>query len=145
MTDPGAVAVVRRVLPAIPAVVFDEWLDPGALADWMCPRPARCLAVSVNPRIGGEIRFDIEDSGVRFVVHGHFRTLDRPRRIAFTWSCTTWPDPTVESVVTVTLEPDGAEDTLMTIEHALLPPGQAHRHMAGWRAVADQLAAALTR
>jgi uncharacterized protein YndB with AHSA1/START domain len=138
-------AVVRRVLPAVPDVVFDEWLKPEALADWMCPRPARCLAVSVRPWVGGEIRFDIEDSGVRFVVHGRFRTLDRPHRLEFTWSCSTWPDPTVRSVVTVTLEPEGAACTLMTIEHTLLPPGTAERHAAGWRAIAEQFAAALSR
>jgi hypothetical protein len=33
-------AVVRRLLPAPPEVVDDGWLDPAALADWMCPRPA---------------------------------------------------------------------------------------------------------
>ena len=35
------VAVVRRVLPAPPDVVFDEWLDPAAMTEWMCPRQAR--------------------------------------------------------------------------------------------------------
>ena len=35
MTGPR-VAVVRRVLPAPPAVVFDEWLDPVGMTEWMC-------------------------------------------------------------------------------------------------------------
>src|SRR5215813_5682208 len=37
---PAPTAVVRRVLPAAPDVVYDEWLDPDALADWMCRRTA---------------------------------------------------------------------------------------------------------
>src|SRR6266852_1609835 len=42
MTDvPAATAVVRRLLPAAPELVYDEWLDPEALREWMCPRPAR--------------------------------------------------------------------------------------------------------
>ena len=46
MTGPR-VAVVRRVLPAPPHVVFDEWLDPAGMTEWMCPRPAR--AVKTQP------------------------------------------------------------------------------------------------
>ena len=143
MTGTAPVAVVRRWLPAPPRVVYDEWLDPDALAEWMCPQPARCLHVEVDPTVGGAVRFDIEDSGAQFSVTGRFVTLDPPRRLAFTWSCSTWPDPTVRSVVTVTIEQDGADASIMTIEHALLPPALVAQHADGWAAVAGQLEAAL--
>ncbi len=138
-------AVVRQRLPAPPAAVYDEWTDPDALAEWMCPRPARCLSVTADPRIGGALRFEIEDAGVTFLVSGNFLTLDRPRRLSFTWSCSTWPDPTVQSVVTVTIEPDGADASVLTIEHALLPSGLAEQHMRGWALIAGQLARAVSR
>jgi uncharacterized protein YndB with AHSA1/START domain len=32
------VVVVRRVLPAAPDIVYDEWLDPVGMIEWMCPR-----------------------------------------------------------------------------------------------------------
>ena len=46
MTDPATgpgvqAAAVRRVLPAVPDVVYGEWTEAAALSDWMCPRPAR--------------------------------------------------------------------------------------------------------
>jgi len=138
-----AVAVVQRPLPAPPEVVFDEWLDPSALSEWMCPRPARCLNVETQPWVGGRVRFDIEDSGSVFFVTGRYLTIDRPRRLAFTWSCSTWADPRVESVVTVTLKPHGDRQTLMIIEHALLPPEVVERHAHGWTLIAGQLDAAL--
>jgi uncharacterized protein YndB with AHSA1/START domain len=144
VTEAGpAVAVVQRPLPASPEVVFDEWLDPGALSEWMCPRPARCLNVETEPWVGGRVRFDIEDSGSVFFVTGRYLTIDRPSRLAFTWSCSTWADPAVESVVTVTLQPHGDRQTLMTIEHALLPPEVVERHAQGWILIAGQLDAAL--
>jgi uncharacterized protein YndB with AHSA1/START domain len=139
----AVVAEVRRRLPASPEAVFDEWLDPGALSEWMCPRPARCLKVETQPWVGGRVRFDIEDSGRVFFVTGRYLTIDRPRRLAFTWSCSTWADPAVESVVTVTLRPHGDRQTLMTIEHALLPPEVVERHAHGWILIAGQLDAAL--
>ena len=144
MTQDGArVAVVRRLLPASPDVVYDEWLDPGALSDWMCPRPARCRHVESEPRVGGRLRIDIEDGGTEFWVSGQYLVLDRPRRLSFSWCCSTWPDPGIASVVNVLLEPRGNEQTLMTIEHSYLPPGLVEQHARGWTAIAAQLAAAL--
>jgi uncharacterized protein YndB with AHSA1/START domain len=133
-------AVVRQRLPAPPEVVYEEWTDPAKLAGWMCPRPARCLDAAADPQIGGVVRFDIEEAGQRFRVSGNYLTLDRPHRVAFTWSCSTWPDPTVQSVVTVTIEPDGDGASVMTIEHQLLPPALVPQHAAGWTAIARQLA-----
>ena len=144
MTEgPARAAVVRRLLPAPPDVVYDEWLDPGALADWMCPRPARCRNIESEPRLGGQLRIDIEDGGTEFWVSGEYLVLDPPRRLSFSWSCSTWPDPSLQSVVNVLLEPHDGGQTLMTIEHTLLPPGLAGQHQRGWAAIADQLAGEL--
>lgn len=133
-------AHVERLLPAAAAVVYDEWLDPDALSDWMCPRPARAIHIELDPTVGGRLRMDIEEDGVRFAVTGSYVELDRPRRLSFTWSCSTWPDPSVESLVTVTLEPRGDDQTFMTIHHALLPPHLIDQHRSGWVCIAEQLA-----
>jgi uncharacterized protein YndB with AHSA1/START domain len=132
------------MLPAAPTEVYDEWLDPDALADWMCPRPARATRITLDPKPGGRLRIDIIEEGVQFVVTGRYIELDRPRRLSFTWSCSTWPDPDVESLVTVTLEPAGDNETFMTIRHALLPPNLVDQHRSGWASIAEQLAAELT-
>jgi uncharacterized protein YndB with AHSA1/START domain len=146
VSNPDApAAVVRQRLPAPPDVVYQEWTNAGKLAEWMCPRPARCLNVEADPRIGGTVGFDIEDAGQVFRVSGNYLTLDRPHRVAFTWSCSTWPDPTIQTLVTVTIDPDGAESSIMTIEHTLLPPGLIQQHANGWGTIAIQLQAALAR
>jgi uncharacterized protein YndB with AHSA1/START domain len=144
MTDAKTpTTLVARLLPAAPAVIYDEWLDPEALSDWMCPRPARATNIDLEPTVGGRLRIDIEEQGVRFVVTGRYVELDRPRRLSFTWSCSTWPNPNVESLVTVTLEPRGDNETFMTIHHALLPPDLVQQHQSGWARIAEQLGAEL--
>jgi len=146
VTRPGeTAAIVRQRLPAPPDVVYQEWTDPGKLAEWMCPRPARCLNVEADPRIGGTLAFDIEDAGQVFRVSGNYLTLERPHRLAFSWSCSTWPDPTIQTIVTVTIDPDGAEASIMTIEHTLLPPALIQQHAHGWAAIALQLEDALAQ
>ena len=134
---------VQRVMPAVPDVVFDQWLDPESLEEWMCPRPVRVLEVAVEPRIGGTVRFDIDDSGTRVLITGQFLTIDRPNVLRFTWSMSNWPDPTVASVVNVSFEPVGDDETLMSIEHSLLPPEEFENYDDGWTLTFDQLAAVL--
>jgi uncharacterized protein YndB with AHSA1/START domain len=138
-------AVVRRVMPARPERVYDEWLDPDALVEWMCPRPAFATAISLDAKVGGAVRIDIDDLGTLMTVSGRYLELRRPERIRFTWHCTTWPPEYAESVVTVTFEPHGGEETLMTISHERLAAPLVDQHHRGWLAIAAQLESALRR
>jgi uncharacterized protein YndB with AHSA1/START domain len=140
----GAATVrVQRVMPAVPDVVFDEWLDRESLQEWMCPRPVRVLHVTVDPRVGGLVRFDVDDEGTRVLITGQFMTIDRPRLLRFTWSNSNWSNPTLESVVNVAFEAVGEDETLMSIEHSLLPPEEFENFHSGWTLTVDQLAAVL--
>lgn len=136
---------VRRIMPAPPEVVFDQWLDPESLMEWMCPRPVHAVAVTVEARVGGQLHFDLDDSGTPTTMTGRFLEIDRPHRLRFTWSISTWRNPTVESVVAVDFEPVGASQTLMLIEHSLLPPDVVDDHQTGWAQTFDQLAEFLNR
>ncbi|BBZ34329.1 SRPBCC family protein [Mycolicibacterium confluentis] len=142
MTDAATVRV-RRVMPAEPEVVFDQWLDPESLADWMCPRPVFCVAVAVEPRVGGGVRFDLDDSGKSVLIVGQFLAIDRPRLLRFTWSNSNWADPTVVSIVEVTFSPVADGQTLMAIEHTLLPPEEYESFHSGWELTFEQLAGVL--
>jgi uncharacterized protein YndB with AHSA1/START domain len=137
------VVTVRRVLPAPPDIVYDEWIDPVGMLEWMCPRPARAVKISLEPSVGGPLRIDIEDSGSSLYVTGTFVELDRPRRLRFTWSCSDWADPSVQSLVTVTLAAHGVDETMMTIEHEQLPPEEVDSHQRGWGTIAVQLGEAI--
>jgi uncharacterized protein YndB with AHSA1/START domain len=146
MTAADEVAVVVNcVLPATPDVVYDEWLDPDSLRDWMCPRPARAVNVEVDPRVGGRLRIDIEESGVEFFVAGRFLVLDRPHRLVFSWTCSTWPEPSLDTTVTVTLDAIGEDETRMTIRHEALPENLRPDHRNGWGLIAQQLEQKLRR
>jgi uncharacterized protein YndB with AHSA1/START domain len=134
---------VQRVMPATPDVVLDQWLDPESLAEWMCPRPVRVLDITVEPHVGGTVRFDVDDSGTRVLISGRFLAIEPPHLLRFTWTNSNWPDPTRVSIVNVAFEPFGEDETLMSIEHSLLPPEEFESFDNGWTLTADQLAAVL--
>jgi uncharacterized protein YndB with AHSA1/START domain len=136
---------VQRVMPAAPEVVFEQWLDPESLAEWMCPRPVHVVAVTVEPRLGGNVRFDVDNSGTRVLIAGRILAIDRPHLLRLTWSASDWPDPTAASVVSVAFVPFGDDQTLMSIEHSLLPPAEFDNYDNGWALTCDQLAALLHR
>ena len=130
-------AIVRRVLSAPPDVVYDEWLDPEALAAFICPHPATPGPIACDPRVGGQL--SIVMVGVSRVVRitGQYLELERPKRLRFTWNSDLGGG--FDSVVTVTLEPHGEDQTLMTIDHAQLPPAWSPDHERGWSRIAEQL------
>jgi uncharacterized protein YndB with AHSA1/START domain len=139
VTGPPAAAIIERLLPAPAEVVFAEWTDPAALGEWMCPRPAVATNVTVELRVGGRLRFDIDDGADGFFVVGEYVTIDPPTRLAFTWWCSTWPIDAPTSLVTVSLAPRANETTLMTIRHEQLAEDLLERHEVGWAAIAEQL------
>ncbi len=130
-------AVVQRVLPAPPHVVYDEWLDTDALAEFMCPAPARATTIECEPRIGGRLLIVMVDADAVIQVTGEYLELDRPRRLKFSWKSDHHGG--FDSVVTVSLEPYGREQTLMTIDHAL-PRHLVDDHQKGWNQIAERLA-----
>jgi uncharacterized protein YndB with AHSA1/START domain len=136
---------VQRIMPATPEVVFDQWLDPESLADWMCPRPDRCVAITVEPRIGGAVRFDVDHDGTSVLISGQFLAVERPKLLRFTWSNSNWADPTAVSIVNVNFEPAGDDETLMSIEHSLLPSSEFDSFHNGWILTGEQLATVLRR
>jgi uncharacterized protein YndB with AHSA1/START domain len=138
MAEDQATAVARRVLPAPPDVVYDAWLDAEGMLDWMCPRPARPTKIELEPRPGGGLCLDIDFLGFLLQSTGTYLELDRPHRISFTWRSSVWNESDGESVVTVTFEPHGDGQTLMTIRHTL-PAGMAENYEQGWTRIAGQL------
>ena len=67
------------------------------------------------------------------MIEGEYLALERPHRLTFSWR-PQWREP--ESVVTVSFEPRGEGETLMTIVHSQLPRASVHDYQSGWGSVA---------
>jgi uncharacterized protein YndB with AHSA1/START domain len=131
-----AAVVVERRLAAPPDTVFDAWLDPEGLGQWLFRTLAGELArVEVDPRVGGRFRVDERRNGQIAEHHGEYVALDRPRRLAFDF----WTSFSAERTrVTIDIAPaDGG--ALLTLTHEGVWPDWADKTRMGWTMILEGL------
>ena len=133
----SAAVVVRRTIAAPAEDIFDAWLDPEALAEWMRPGTIRSTVATVEPRVGGRYHIVMKgDSGTVTPHSGVYRVIDRPRKLVFTWqSPHTGPD---ETLVTVDFRKAG-KGTEVIVTHEKLPEEARAAHTRGWTSGLEHL------
>jgi uncharacterized protein YndB with AHSA1/START domain len=131
----GQVEIRRRLAVPI-GEVFRWWTEPDRLEEWMSPFGT--VDAEVDLRVGGALRI-VMKSGDTIIEHvGQYIEIARPKRLVFTWrSPFTGPE---DSVVTLELEPDGDDATLLRLVHSGLPESVARSHRGGWGSMLDRLA-----
>ena len=130
MSGPGVIEIRRR-LSAPVAEVFRWWTEADRLGQWMAP--VGTVEAEIDLRVGGALRVVMRGEGMVIEHVGEFVEIDEPRRLAFTWSSPyTGARP---SLVTLSLEPDGEEATLLRLVHSELPAPAADSHRGGWGAM----------
>jgi uncharacterized protein YndB with AHSA1/START domain len=150
MTDTGTATSVRvqRRFAAPRERVFDAWTNPDVLRDWWAAMPTMSPGeIDVDLRAGGRYRMQmVTDSGEIHTVVGEYTEIDRPARIAYTWTWESNEDAMAGSSATL-VEVDFAEDgdgTLVTLTHSGFGNAEiAGMHEHGWNGTFEQLAAYL--
>jgi uncharacterized protein YndB with AHSA1/START domain len=134
MSRQQSIEVTKR-LSAPVAEVFRWWTEAALVEKWMAP--IGDVRATLDPRVGGSLHVVMSGQGVVIEHTGEFLEIDRPRRLVFTWTSRfTGQQP---SVVTVELEPDGDDATLVRIVHAELPESAVSSHRDGWGGMLTRL------
>jgi len=126
-----------RMIAAAPEELFDAWLDPEAIAHFMCPgEGVRVRDVEVDARVGGAFSLNMVAGETVIPIHGTYRVIDRATKLAFAWLSDRTTD---ESVVTLTFEAS-SEGTQMTLHHEGFPDeGARDDHAGGWQHIVGRL------
>ena len=135
--------VVRRTIAATVDELFDAWLEPESLAQWMRPGAIRPSDVKADARVGGtfEVVMHYADGPLRH--HGEYRVIERNKKLAFTW----YSDAThhTETLVTVEFRP-ASNGTEIVLTHERMPDHDAGlKHTQGWTLALELLESLLTR
>lgn len=132
----AASVVVRRMIAAPAEDLFDAWLDPEALAQWMRPGSIQSTTARVEPRVGGAYEIVMQAPSGPVVHKGVYRTIDRPNRLVFTWI--SGPTENKETLVTVDfVKHDKRTEVIVT--HEQLPESAMPSHRNGWTSALEHL------
>jgi uncharacterized protein YndB with AHSA1/START domain len=146
MNAPDLSLTLVRTLDAPPELVFEAWTSAEHARRWWYPRQNgkdfACIAFEMDLRIGGAYRYCIRSpEGQETWAHGRFREISVNRRLEFTFQWEWAPEPSDETLITVTFEPRGRAGTTLTFVQAPFQSAQMRDgHEAGWGAVLDRLA-----
>ncbi len=129
-------APIRRVWKAL--------TSGEEIALWYGPSDAfRIEVLEWDCRVGGGYRVAMHDpAGSTHTCFGLFRTVDPPRRLAYTWS---WEgQPAMDSLVAFDLTEDGSV-TKLRFSHAGFPSDEVRdQHETGWTGSLERLSRLLS-
>lgn len=146
---------VQRAFACSADTIYDAWLDPDMARRFLFATPptGEVIRCDIEPGVNG--RFTIVDrrpleadggNAMEIEHAGRFLQLDRPRRIAFSFSLPQFKSP--ESTVIVDIEPQG-DGCELTLRHDLGPGviarEQVERTEEGWTKILANLDEALRK
>lgn len=131
--------VLRRTFRATRQRVFRAWIEPEALSSWLKPRGMRMTVRSLDARVGGSFRFELENGNA---ILGTYLQIVPPEKLAFTWSDVTRQGQ--ETVVTLDFLDQGSATEVVLTHEGLSTPEMRAMVEGGWPSLLDALASALS-
>ncbi len=131
--------VLRRTFTSERARVFRAWITPRALESWLRPRGMSMTVRSLDARVGGSFRFDLENGSS---IVGTYLHIVPPEKLVFTWSGTVMQGR--ETVVTLDFLDQGAVTEVVLTHERLSTEAMRTLVGSGWPSLLDALAEVLS-
>lgn len=136
MTDLNV--IVTKTINAPIEKVFDAWLNPELLAQFMMPMPGMPNPKTENdPREGGTfiIKMKVGDDEIPHT--GEYLEINRPDKLVFTWVS---PFSIEGSTVTLIFKSTGPATTNLDLKHEkFIDEESRSNHQGGWQTILDKL------
>jgi len=133
----------RLSLPASSERVFDAWITPNMLCQWMfgpALRNEEILRLETDPRVDGMFSFVVRRGEMELNHYGVYTQVDRPSHLAFTWGVDRARDAASELEISILPAESGA---VLTLRHHGVPREYAERTLAAWQKMLGVMARVL--
>jgi uncharacterized protein YndB with AHSA1/START domain len=136
----GHVVRIERTFAASAEDVFDAWTSPEVMRRWFhCGADWETPEADVDLRVVGNVRVvmrrpDGTDAGAQ----GQYTLIERPRRLAMTWTFD--DDPINQQLLELTFSESEGLTTVLLINRAISTDARREGQDWGWRGCLDQLA-----
>ena len=131
---------MKRVLPAVPSVVFGAFSDPDKLAKWWGPEGFTAPSVEFDPRVGASYRIEMQPSkGDPFYLTGEVREVDPPVRLTYTFVYEQPAPDDVDTRVELSFRDLGESTEVVFTQGPFKTAARRELHRDGWTDSFDRL------
>jgi uncharacterized protein YndB with AHSA1/START domain len=140
---PGYAIRIERTFDAPAEAVFDAWTSADVMRRWFHVAPDwETPEAEVDLRVGGKVRIVMRRrDGTEVGASGEYTEIDRPRRLAMTWTFS--DNPSNEQLIELSFSESEGSTTVVLVNSGISTDERRSSQDWGWRGCLDQLARAL--
>ena len=135
---------IERTFDATAEEVFDAWTSPEVLRRWFHSEPDwDTPTAEVDLRVGGRVRVAMrETDGTEHAMGGTYTLIERPHRLAMTWTFDDWPEK--EQAIELEFSERDGRTTVVLTNSGIATEEQRDDQQGGWQGCLDSLDRALS-
>lgn len=125
---------MSKVIDAPVDQVFDAWLNPELLGQFMLPMPGMPFSeVRIDAEVGGSFEITMNVGGKKVSHTGSYLEVVRPEKLVFSWVS---PASRDDSVVTLLFTSAGDAQTALELTHVkFFNEERRENHQKGWGSI----------
>jgi uncharacterized protein YndB with AHSA1/START domain len=137
--ESGRVIRIERTFAASAEEVFDAWTNPEVMQRWFhCAPDWRTPVAEVDLRIGGKVRVVMrKPDGTEVEGQGEFTVIDRPHRLAMTWTFD--DDPSNKQLIELSFSESEGSTTVLMINSGISKDERRDAQDEGWHGCLEEL------
>jgi uncharacterized protein YndB with AHSA1/START domain len=137
--ESGYTVRIERTFTASAEDVFDAWTSPEVMRRWFhCAHDWETPEAEVDLRVGGKVRMVMrQPDGREAQASGEYTMIDRPHRLAMTW--TFQDDPSNEQLMELSFTEAEGGTTVVLTNSGISTDGRRDAQDWGWNGCLDQL------
>jgi uncharacterized protein YndB with AHSA1/START domain len=141
--DSAKVVRIERTFDAPAEDVFDAWTSEEVIGRWF--RPGRGwgeASAEVDLRVGGSVRVVMRGpDGSEVRAGGEYTLIDRPNKLAFTWTFD--DDPANEQIIELEFTEQEGVTTVLFVNSNISEERRRDQQYEGWSACFDEMSRVL--
>jgi uncharacterized protein YndB with AHSA1/START domain len=141
--EAARVVRIERNFDAPAEAVFDAWTSEEVIRRWFRPASGwQEPSAEVDLRVGGTIRVVMRDpDGEPVGAGGEYTLIDRPHRLAFTWTFD--DDPSNQQMIELEFSERGGVTTVLFVNSKISDERRRDAQYDGWSTCLDNMALVL--
>jgi uncharacterized protein YndB with AHSA1/START domain len=137
--EAARVVRIERTFEAPAEDVFDAWTSEEVIRRWFIPGEGwQEPSAEVDLRVGGTVRVVMRDpSGAPVEAGGQYTEIDRPNRLAFTWTFD--DDPSNEQMIELDFTERDGVTTVLFVNSNISEERRRDQQYEGWSTCLDEM------